>query len=423
MGLRTGYSRATRTSISRYEDILEGPRRRRLAPAWDPDSEEDEDIAREMSREGAREREVLYRQHAAEALFGGDLGDDDRSIAAIRGMVAGGKRVISKEALASLESVKVIDLKEVDRTCIICYNEFGVSNPEGEIENPIRLPKCKHVFGDKCIKKWFEDSDSCPYCRDKLPSELAVRKGITADRANQYRLAHREQLRQISLAQREQLRTQMAAQRSRYSYAPAGMPSVPVDSDGSSSATAQQVQDDYDFMMARQAETWLGGRNGTGDSPERRRQARGRHAHTAIRAPHFLGNRPTSVGSARLSNTSFTYQPPNRYTDYGVQSRRNTAASGSDAREPALEREVGEARESPSDSSVYPNSGPSSSSESSGSADHTPPRNSRLPPSVIGAVKQCIRSKPTTTTTTRSFSGDPIIWFSSQRQYSCSLWV
>jgi len=40
------------------------------------------------------------------------------------------------------------------------------------------LPKCKHVFGDKCIKKWFEDSDSCPYCRDKLPSELSTRKSL-----------------------------------------------------------------------------------------------------------------------------------------------------------------------------------------------------------------------------------------------------
>jgi hypothetical protein len=38
-------------------------------------------------------------------------------------------------------------------------------------EAPLRLPKCKHVFGDHCIKKWFEESDSCPYCRDKVPSE------------------------------------------------------------------------------------------------------------------------------------------------------------------------------------------------------------------------------------------------------------
>lgn len=36
---------------------------------------------------------------------------------------------------------------------------------------PLRLPKCKHVFGNNCIKKWLETSDSCPYCRDKLDAE------------------------------------------------------------------------------------------------------------------------------------------------------------------------------------------------------------------------------------------------------------
>lgn len=55
---------------------------------------------------------------------------------------------------------------------MICYNDFGVASPEGINEAPLRLPKCKHVFGDHCIKKWFAESDSCPYCRDKLPSVM-----------------------------------------------------------------------------------------------------------------------------------------------------------------------------------------------------------------------------------------------------------
>jgi hypothetical protein len=55
--------------------------------------------------------------------------------------------------------------------CIICYNEFGIKNPDGNIESAVRLPKCKHIFGDHCLKHWLKDSDSCPYCRDKLPSE------------------------------------------------------------------------------------------------------------------------------------------------------------------------------------------------------------------------------------------------------------
>ncbi|KAI0506229.1 hypothetical protein F5B22DRAFT_650936 [Xylaria bambusicola] len=82
------------------------------------------------------------------------------------------KRVASKRALASLQSVNIADLPESERTCVICYNDFGVANPEGVNEAPLRLPKCKHVFGDHCIKKWFKESDSCPYCRDKVHSEL-----------------------------------------------------------------------------------------------------------------------------------------------------------------------------------------------------------------------------------------------------------
>lgn len=55
---------------------------------------------------------------------------------------------------------------------MICYNDFGTETPEGVKEAPLRLPICKHIFGDHCIKKWFEESDSCPYCRTKVPSDL-----------------------------------------------------------------------------------------------------------------------------------------------------------------------------------------------------------------------------------------------------------
>ena len=55
--------------------------------------------------------------------------------------------------------------------CVICYNDYGVPSPEGINEAPLRIPQCKHIFGDHCIKKWLEDSDSCPYCRSKLQSE------------------------------------------------------------------------------------------------------------------------------------------------------------------------------------------------------------------------------------------------------------
>ncbi|PHH71934.1 hypothetical protein CDD82_6250 [Ophiocordyceps australis] len=60
------------------------------------------------------------------------------------------------------------DIADKEKTCVICYNDFGVESPEGINEVPFRLPRCKHIFGDHCIKRWFEDSDRCPYCRDKV---------------------------------------------------------------------------------------------------------------------------------------------------------------------------------------------------------------------------------------------------------------
>ncbi|KAI1436336.1 hypothetical protein GGR50DRAFT_241079 [Xylaria sp. CBS 124048] len=98
----------------------------------------------------------------------------------LRGVPGTGKKVASKQALASLQSVDVSELPESERTCVICYNDFGVENPEGINEAPLRLPKCKHVFGDHCIKKWFQESDSCPYCRDQVHSELAIIPGRRA---------------------------------------------------------------------------------------------------------------------------------------------------------------------------------------------------------------------------------------------------
>ncbi|KAM0743309.1 hypothetical protein ACQRIT_003486 [Beauveria bassiana] len=64
------------------------------------------------------------------------------------------RSVVSREALQGLLDVIVDDLAKGDRTCMICYNEYGTRSPEDVIEKPLRLPKCKHVFGDRCILKW-----------------------------------------------------------------------------------------------------------------------------------------------------------------------------------------------------------------------------------------------------------------------------
>ena len=96
-----------------------------------------------------------------------------------------------------------------------------MENPDGVIENPIRLPKCKHIFGEKCIKKWFQDSDTCPYCRDKLPSELSLRKSAAFEslRARQDRLVaitastyHAYRARQHGFPQRYPSNEELSAQ-------------------------------------------------------------------------------------------------------------------------------------------------------------------------------------------------------------------
>lgn len=46
-----------------------------------------------------------------------------------------------------------------------------MKNPEGLVELPLQLPKCKHAFGETCLKKWLEEKNTCPYCRDELPPD------------------------------------------------------------------------------------------------------------------------------------------------------------------------------------------------------------------------------------------------------------
>jgi hypothetical protein len=149
---------------------------RRMRPT-DHDSDEDlgssadeeEQMLRYMDEFGGNQ--AHFRSLVAE--------DHIRATQLLRGQLSN-KRVASRKALSSLQSVNLDSLSPTERTCVICYNDFGQTSPEGVIEAPLRLPKCQHVFGDHCIKKWFEEADSCPYCRDKVPSELAPVPGARA---------------------------------------------------------------------------------------------------------------------------------------------------------------------------------------------------------------------------------------------------
>ncbi|KAH7274307.1 hypothetical protein B0J15DRAFT_567835 [Fusarium solani] len=131
----------------------------------EPGREDDDDAARHV-----------YFEHGMYSPGGSDSSAEAneetvlRHMQLMRGAVST-KMVASKSTLRSLESVKIEDIPEGDRSCVICYGDYGVESPEGVCEAPLRLPKCGHIFGDHCIKTWLDQSDSCPYCRDKLHSE------------------------------------------------------------------------------------------------------------------------------------------------------------------------------------------------------------------------------------------------------------
>ncbi|RWA08234.1 hypothetical protein EKO27_g6862 [Xylaria grammica] len=108
---------------------------------------------RSMSRlsgtpsEWLTENGILFRRGDMSLMefvenFPGAVSDGEGPAGArfLRGNTSG-KRVASRKALASLQSVDIKDLPESERTCVICYNDFGVANPEGVNEAPLRLPK------------------------------------------------------------------------------------------------------------------------------------------------------------------------------------------------------------------------------------------------------------------------------------------
>ena len=81
---------------------IDSPHPRRRAGTWD--SDDDDDSVSEV------EGEAAYRRNA-EMLFSGE-GDDERSLAAMRGAMASGKKIPTREAIAALEIVKVDDLPD-----------------------------------------------------------------------------------------------------------------------------------------------------------------------------------------------------------------------------------------------------------------------------------------------------------------------
>ncbi|QSZ33153.1 hypothetical protein DSL72_002739 [Monilinia vaccinii-corymbosi] len=209
-----------------------------------------------------------------------------------------GKRMPSKEFLLSLENLKPDDLSKEERTCMICYNEFGVKNPEGVSEQPLRLPKCKHVFGAICIKKWFKENDSCPYCRDRVPSESS-RKLV---------------MRQARQLVQDQIRR-------RYHSTARSTEANPAFSAG---PNQQEHHNMYMYSGDRTSPAWL--RPSTADTAEsRRRVARGRTG--GHRAAH-PSTRTNPMSSARAYTTPTPQLPNEPDSPSHTHARHNSNSEG-----------------------------------------------------------------------------------------------
>ena len=89
-----------RAGLSQRDDETAIERRMRM---WNSDEESSSDLENEDMRT------AVYRQ----ILYQG--ADDDRSVAAMRGALANSKKLPTKEALASLEKVKLEDLADSDK--------------------------------------------------------------------------------------------------------------------------------------------------------------------------------------------------------------------------------------------------------------------------------------------------------------------
>ncbi|KAG6538155.1 hypothetical protein ZIOFF_003266 [Zingiber officinale] len=69
----------------------------------------------------------------------------------------------SPASAAAVEGLKMVTAEEPN-FCSICLEDFGMATPV------LAMP-CSHLFHAACLKKWLEQSCSCPLCRVSLPQE------------------------------------------------------------------------------------------------------------------------------------------------------------------------------------------------------------------------------------------------------------
>lgn len=78
--------------------------------------------------------------------------------------IPSGGPTIPKKLRDAPEKVREEDLASDGKDCSICYKPF-FEEEDGEVEIPVKLRSCGHIFGEKCINEWVQTNNSCPTCR------------------------------------------------------------------------------------------------------------------------------------------------------------------------------------------------------------------------------------------------------------------
>ena len=80
------------------------------------------------------------------------------------------KPKLKKQSMTTKLYVKNDNTKKLEApTCCICLTALKLK------EDVCKLP-CQHIFHFKCLDKWVETKQECPYCRGKIEEEKGTDK-------------------------------------------------------------------------------------------------------------------------------------------------------------------------------------------------------------------------------------------------------
>ncbi|CAG9762627.1 unnamed protein product [Ceutorhynchus assimilis] len=75
-----------------------------------------------------------------------------------------GERLAPPASKAAVEALSNESITQTGLQCPVCLKEYC----KGET---VKKMPCKHTFHPECILPWLSKTNSCPLCRDELPTD------------------------------------------------------------------------------------------------------------------------------------------------------------------------------------------------------------------------------------------------------------